>query len=863
MTKNTEKTKEALIKKNEELHLKIAELEIIKQQYKWTEERLRKEKDLTHKYLDIAGVIIVILDRQGIARLINRKGCQILGYKQDEIVGKKWFDSFVPKSVRNEVKSAFEKIIAGKVSTVETYVNPIITKNGQERIIRWHNSFLKDDNGRIASALSSGEDITERRREEEARKQSLELYRSLLLASPNAIIIIDPEGKIIMANQLAAKLSQYERKEQLIGKSSFDFLYPSDIPRAKENLSKVLGGAVVTTEYTFKRKDGTFFLGEMGASLVRDAKGAPRALIGTIRDISERKKSEELLKKKEIEFRLTFENVKDAIFWADPETGMIINCNKAAETLIGRKRGDIIGKHQTLLHPPDKKAYYAKMFKTHLKEKKIIDAEAEILDASGRIKPVNITFSMTIIGNKPLAQGIFRDVSAYRKTQKELLFSRFVIDHMGDAAFWVNPDASMHYVNSAACQLLGYSHKTLLTKKIYDIDVNVLEKFWPRKWKEIKRRKMVKMRTHYCKKGGIFFPVEITANYMGYNGNEYVCAIVRDVTERERIKNALEKIEHDKELILDSVSELVVYHNPRMEIVWTNRAAGKSVGLSPQELSGKHCYRIWHNRKSPCKGCPVKKVFETGMPQEGEIASSDGRFWLIRGYPVKDVSGKVSGVVEVTLDITERRKIEEERQRNFTQSRRILEETVVALAAMAERRDPYTAGHQRRVAQLACAIAQELGLDADRIEGLRMAAIIHDVGKVYVPAEILSKPSRLTELEFSIIKTHPQIGYDILRPVEFPWPVAEIVLQHHEKIDGSGYPNGLKDKEILLESKILTVSDIVEAMASHRPYRAALGIETALKEISKNSSRLYDSQVVKACIRVFKKNKFRFSSKRN
>jgi PAS domain S-box-containing protein/putative nucleotidyltransferase with HDIG domain len=418
-------------------------------------------------------------------------------------------------------------------------------------------------------------------------------------------------------------------------------------------------------------------------------------------------------------------------------------------------------------------------------------------------------------------------------------------------------------VNSAACGLLGYSCKTLLAKKIYDIDVNILEKFWPRRWKEIKRKKMVKMKTHYCRKGGIFFPVEITANYMGYNGNEYICAIVRDVTERERIKNALEKMEHDKELILDSVSELVVYHNSRMEIVWTNRAAGKSVGLLPQKLNGKHCYKIWHNRNSPCKGCPIKKVFETGMPQEGEIASADGRFWLIRGYPVKDVSGKVSGVVEVTLDITERRKIEEERQRNFTQSRRILEETVVALAAMAERRDPYTAGHQRRVAQLACAIAQELGLDADRIEGLRMAAIIHDVGKVYVPAEILSKPSRLTELEFSIIKTHPQIGYDILRPVEFPWPVAKIVLQHHEKLDGSGYPNGLKDKEILFESKILTVSDIVEAMASHRPYRAALGIEQALKEISRKNNKLYDPQIVKACVKVFTEDKFKFSNKKN
>lgn len=186
--------------------------------------------------------------------------------------------------------------------------------------------------------------------------------------------------------------------------------------------------------------------------------------------------------------------------------------------------------------------------------------------------------------------------------------------------------------------------------------------------------------------------------------------------------------------------------------------------------------------------------------------------------------------------------------------------TVQALAHTVETRDPYTAGHQQRVADLARTIATEMGLSADRIDGIRMAGVIHDIGKVAVPAEILSKPGRITAHEFGIIKTHSQVGYDILKDIEFPWPVADIVLQHQERIDGSGYPQGLKGDEILVEARILAVADVVEAMSSHRPYRAALGVDKALEEIVKNKGALYDSDVADACVRVFKEKGFSFKT---
>ena len=232
--------------------------------------------------------------------------------------------------------------------------------------------------------------------------------------------------------------------------------------------------------------------------------------------------------------------------------------------------------------------------------------------------------------------------------------------------------------------------------------------------------------------------------------------------------------------------------------------------------------------------------------------------------------------------------MEEELQRSYVTLRRILEGTVNALVSAAEVKDPYTAGHQRRVVRLARAIAKEMDLSEEQIRGTYMAAIIYDIGKINVPAEILSKPGTVSGIEFSLITTHPQVGHDlldisaeilskpgllseiefglikahsqlghdILKTVEFPWPVAQIVLQHHERLDSSGYPQGLSGEEILLEARILAVADVVEAMASHRPYRPTRGIDKALEEISQNRGALYDPEVVDVCLELFTEKGF-------
>ncbi len=190
----------------------------------------------------------------------------------------------------------------------------------------------------------------------------------------------------------------------------------------------------------------------------------------------------------------------------------------------------------------------------------------------------------------------------------------------------------------------------------------------------------------------------------------------------------------------------------------------------------------------------------------------------------------------------------------------VLLQTVESLALMVEKRDPYTSGHQKKVCQLSCAIAREMQLDEETTQGIYIASMLHDIGKISIPGEYLSKPGKLDPAEFTIIKTHPQVAYDLLKAIDFTYPVAQIVLQHHEKCDGSGYPYGLKMKDILLEARIITVADVVEAISSHRPYRPSLGIDMAMQEIQSNSGILYDPDVVHTCLSLFNTHSFWFET---
>ncbi|MBI5605141.1 MAG: HD domain-containing protein [Deltaproteobacteria bacterium] len=331
---------------------------------------------------------------------------------------------------------------------------------------------------------------------------------------------------------------------------------------------------------------------------------------------------------------------------------------------------------------------------------------------------------------------------------------------------------------------------------------------------------------------------------------------------RRKRKQAEEKILQAKEeweRTFDSVPDLIAIIDHQFRISRVNRALADRLDLTPKEMIGACCYDLIHGLQSPISPCPHRQVLEDGRQRYTEFYETRlGGHFSLTASPLRGIGSNQAGVIHIFRDITDRKQAEGKIIEEAEKLQKALAGIIQAMAATVEAKDPYTAGHQRRVADLAQAITDEMGLSEDQINGVRMAGVIHDLGKISVPAEILSKPTQLTEIEFSLIKVHPQTGYEILKEIEFPWPIAEMVWQHHERINGSGYPQGLKGEEILPEAKILAVADVVEAIASHRPYRPAHGIETALEEIAKQKGILFDPEVVEVCLRLFREDKFRF-----
>ncbi len=254
----------------------------------------------------------------------------------------------------------------------------------------------------------------------------------------------------------------------------------------------------------------------------------------------------------------------------------------------------------------------------------------------------------------------------------------------------------------------------------------------------------------------------------------------------------------------------------------------------------------------------VMTGFTKGLKYE-EIIEKGACDFIQKPLSPKEVLIRLKRVLRERSILAERDRSDEKLKESFRKLQRILDETVQALGSALEQRDPYTAGHQKRVAMLAGAIAQKIGLEDEWIEGIHIAGLLHDIGKISIPTDILNKPSALRDSEFALIKEHPLIGYEILKDIEFERPIAQIVIQHHEKINGSGYPYGISGESILYETQILTVADTVEAMASNRPYRLGLGIDAALDEIDKNKGILYDAQIVDTCTSLFREEEYTFT----
>lgn len=467
-----------------------------------------------------------------------------------------------------------------------------------------------------------------------------------------------------------------------------------------------------------------------------------------------------------------------------------------------------------------------------------------------------------------------RSVEAVRESEEKY---RLHFENVTDVIYSSDPNLTLLNISPSIERMLGYKPADLIGRPIRELNIfapDCLEKVCLDIQRVLAGEKIDSNIYEFIAKDGIRRHAEVNSAHLTREGNSVgVISVARDVTERRQAEEWLLRERSMVDRIMKTSPAGITVVNRNGKIVFANKRAEEILGLTADKLicltydDSKLRIADFDGNPFPHENLPFVQVISSGNSIYGirhAITSPDGRriFLSINSAPIFDDQGSISEVISIIDDVSLQKHAEDKITKGLEQLFQSFEGTVKAMAMTIEARDPYTAGHQRRVSDLAEAIAIEMGLTADQITGIRVGSMTHDIGKISVPAEILNRSAKLTEIEFSLIKTHSQSGYDILKDIAFPWPITRMILEHHERMNGSGYPNGLTGDNLLMESRILSVADVVEAMASHRPYRPSLGLDAALDEITKNKGVLYDPEVVDACLRLFMEKGYKIADGR-
>jgi PAS domain S-box-containing protein len=496
--------------------------------------------------------------------------------------------------------------------------------------------------------------------------------------------------------------------------------------------------------------------------------------------------------------------------------------------------------------------------------------ELEYYHKDGSIKHL-VTYIRGIRDNAGNLTGFYgsnHDITDRKRAEEALRASeelfRSYLENAPDGVYLSDVAGNFLYGNRKCEEIIGYWREELIGKNFLELNIlseNSLNKAAQLLQANIEGKSTGPDEIELISKEGRLIPVEINTSVVQRMGQGIVLAFVRDITDRKRAEEELRESEEKYRNILENIEDGYFEVDLAGNFTFFNPSLCRILGYPREEIPGMN-NRVFMDAENAEKVFRAfNEVYVTGIPRRGfewEVIKKDGA----RTHIEVSVSliarprEKPTGFRGIARDVTMRKKAEKELRHTLDSLRKAVGATIQVMVSAVESRDPYTAGHQIRSSDLARAIATEMGLSQEKIEGIRMVGSIHDIGKLSIPAEILSKPTKLSELEFSLIKEHARQGYEILKDVESPWPLAEIVHQHHERMDGSGYPRNLKGDEILIEARILAVADVVEAMASHRPYRPGLGIGAALEEIEKNRGILYENAVADACLRLFREKGF-------
>jgi len=431
---------------------------------------------------------------------------------------------------------------------------------------------------------------------------------------------------------------------------------------------------------------------------------------------------------------------------------------------------------------------------------------------------------------------------------KEKILKSFL--SLSDEGISLNYKGYILYCNEKYSEIFGYKNEDLIGKSILNL-------FSPKTgdlWRKIIEKKEGEFETVCMRKDGKEIYTKINVKNINIEGKKMKFITIRDITKEKSIFNEIKESHANYKVLTETLLDGIIVIDPQGKILFSNITGARLFGFNKvRDILGKNIFNFL--RREDLFKSDLKLIYENkgGYFTEYEVVDAKGTRFVIESIGKKIKYKGEEAFLLCFRDVTERKIVIDNLKKAIENEKAILLQAVNTLSDVMEFRDPYTAKHQRKVAILAVEIAKEIGFSGSLIEGIKITSLLHDIGKVYIPTDILAKPGKLSETEWEFIKMHPVYGANIVKDIEFPWDVSKIILQHHERLDGSGYPNSLKGEEIILEAKILSVADVVEAMTSHRPYRRKYTLQEALDEVKKHEGILYDKNVVKACLEVFKK----------
>jgi PAS domain S-box-containing protein len=858
---------------------------------KLADERLQDSEELYRLVVENAKEAIIITQDEKVV-FANSAATGMVGFSEEIFTSKSFTDLIHPDDLNMVVDHHIRRIKGEEVPPV--YPFRVIAKNGtviwcelNAAIIQWKGT---------PATLVFLTNITERKRADEELKESEKKYRLLAENIQDVVFVFDMNLNYTYISPSVKLLRGYEPEEVLKQQSIEKTLTPSSQALALKTLSEIMEleksgrreeiPISRTLQLEMIRKDGTTLWTDVKFSLIRDENQELVSIMGVTRDITERKLAEEALQERERYFKAVTENSSDITIIVDKK-GSIKYCSRSIERIAGYKPDELIGRNvNKFIHPDDKKRALDDFSKAVLSKDSAIPNEFRIVHKDGSKHYVD-GLGKNLLDDPIIAGFIINvhDVTDRKRAYESLcksenqLSNAVNIAHLGPWEYDVENDIFTFndyfydIFRTTAEQVGGYTMSSAdYAKRFVHPDDAALVGEQVRKCIETDDPNFSIQLEHRIiyrngEIGYITVRIFIAKDEKGRTVRTY--GVNQDITERKQAEEELKESEKRYRLLADNVDDVIFVLDMNLNYTYASPSVKVLMGYEPEELLNLGISETMTPISCDLATKKLSKEIETS--EEGGISElqvlqlemkrkDKSTVWTeLKASFIRDENRRPVGIIGVSRDITERRKAEVELQQTLESLRKSIGATIQTMVAAIEMRDPYTAGHQLRVADLARTIATEMGLAPDKIEGIRMAGSIHDIGKLSIPAEILSKPTKLTNLEFSLIKEHSKNGYEMLKNVESPWPLAQIVYQHHERMDGSGYPRNLKGDEILMEARIMAVADVVEAMASHRPYRPGLGIDAALAEIEKNKGTHYDNTVADTCLKLFREKGYQLT----